>query len=504
MRQKYSPVILQQLGGPPQHDYEYEKRLQDFKEGKNRMITLKKVIDNFPKKLEGYKEILDTIVGTCDYVFDKNQKGYCQFMHNITSAHKALTNKLIGLFNQFGQLRNSTNNWVKEINEVAAKCRQREECKKNYVHYENKLYELNTDRMKEIKKKNKISESDHERFIRNIGKFQKAGKEYIYASNSAFRSMEQFLNIRYDRIVNAMVTFVEAERSFYNEASHIMNFFINVRNNAMGLKKTLIPLSTKYEASNFIKGRGIINMSEEDIFSSRYRPPPPPTNYGPGNNPAPGPGQSYNSNLQNKGIINPFSADSNDLDNNYMNNNFGRVNTVSYKNNGFNNQSTRDTFALNNPYNTQANPYSGAPNDNNINNNNFSSGNNFGSQNNFVSNNNNFNNPYDGNNMQNNNLNPYGDDEDDPFGPNNNQENFGNNNFDGNNGKNPYGDIGNNNNNINNPYGNDDFNLTKDNNDINKGNLGNNGNRPNNNNENNNNNNNNNIDNNGDEDPFDF
>lgn len=483
MRQKYSPVILQELGGPPQHDYDYEKRLQDFKEGKNRMITLKKVIDNFPKKLEGYKEILDTIVGTCDYVFDKNQKGYSQFMHNITSAHRALTNKLIGLFNQFGQLRNSTNNWIKEINEVSAKCRQRDQCKKNYDHYENKLYELNTDRMKDIKKKNKISESDHERFMRNIGKFQKAGKEYIYASNSAFRSMEQFLNIRYDRIINAMVTFVEAERSFYNEANHIMNFFINVRNNAMGLKNTLIPLSTKYEASNFIKGRAIINMSAEEIFSSKYRPPPPPTNYGPGNN-APGPGQSYNSNYQNKGIINPFSGDNNDFNNN-MNNNFGRVNTVSYKNTGFNNQSTRDTFALNNPYNTQANPYSGMPNDNNMNNN-------FSSQNNFGSNNNNFNNPYDGNDGNNiqNNVNPYGEDED-PFGPNNNKDNFG-----GNNDQDSYG----NNNNFSNPYGNDDYNQKKGNNNSNDGNFGNNDNKP----KNNGNNDNNNNNDNGDEDPFDF
>ena len=488
-RQKYSPVILQALGGPPQHDYDYEKRLHDFKEGRNRMVTLKKVIDNFPKKLEGYKEMLDTIVGTCDYVFDKNQKAYSQFMHNITSAHRALTNKLIALFNQFGQLRNSTNNWIKEINEVAAKCRQREQCKKNYDHYENKLYELNVDRMKEIKKKNKISESDHERFIRNIGKFQKAAKEYIYSSNSAFRAMEQFLNIRYDRIVNAMVSFVESERSFYNEASHIMNFFVNVRNNAMGLKKTLVPLSTKYEASNFIKGRGIINMSVDEIFSSNYRPPPPPTNYGPGNNPAPGPGQSYNSNLQNKGIINPFSSENNDFDNNNMNNNFGRANT--FNNTGFNNQSTRDTFALNNPYNTQANPYSGTPNDNNMNNN-------FGSQNNnFGSHNNNFNNPYDGNNMQNN-VNPYGDDGD-PFGSNNNQDNFGKNNFGGNNSQDPYGNNNDNNNKINNPYGNDDFNQQNDNNDINKGNFGNND-KKSNNNENNNDNNNNNAD----EDPFDF
>ena len=490
MRHKYSPAIMQTLGGPSQKDFEYEKKLQEYKEGKSRMVTIKKVIDSFPKKLEGYKQMLDTIVGTCDFVFDKSQKGYCQFMHNITSAHRALSNKLVALFNQFGQLRNTTNGWIKQINDVSAKCRLREQCKKNYIHYESKLYELNVERMKEVKKKNKISESDHERFVRNIGKFQKAGKELVYTSNQAFRAIEQFLNSRHDQIVMAMVGFVEAERTFYNEASHIINFFTNIRNNAINLKKTLIVTNTKYDAAVYLKGRVLLNMSLQEFFSSNYKvlPAPPGVpnnnqNQGPGQgqgqgqgpNQGFGMGQPMNPNpQQNKGgIINPFSADNNDLDDiNMNNNNFERTKTA--PNIGFMNKSTRDTFALNNPYNTQANPYSGQ--NNNISNNNYDS-------------NNNFNNPYDNNNM-NSGQNPYGgnnnfgpfDSNNDPYGGNNDQDPYGGNNnqdpYGGNNDQGPYG--GNNNQNDNNMEG--------------GGNFGNN-------NQNNNNNNNNN---NGEDDPFDF
>ena len=57
-----------------------------------------------------------------------------------------------------------------------------------------KLFELNDDRMKETRNKNKVSESDHERFIRNIGKHQKSGKELIFATNSSFKEIEQFIN----------------------------------------------------------------------------------------------------------------------------------------------------------------------------------------------------------------------------------------------------------------------------------------------------------------------
>ena len=90
MRSKYSTAILQTLGGSPQRDFEFEKRYQDFKEVKDRMVSLKKVIDNFPAKLGGYKQVLDTISGTCEFLFDKNQKDCYQFMHNIASKRNVI------------------------------------------------------------------------------------------------------------------------------------------------------------------------------------------------------------------------------------------------------------------------------------------------------------------------------------------------------------------------------------------------------------------------------
>ena len=246
MRTKYSPVVLQMLGGAPQRDFEYEKKLEDYKEAKQHMTSLKKIIDNFPSKLDGFKQVLDTIAGTCEFIFQKNNKEIYQFMHNISSAHRALSDKLRLMFTQFTQIKNNSNIWVKELNDVTSKCNLREECRKKYDHYEKKLYELNEERRKDIKKNRKVGESDHERFIRNIAKFQKSGRDLIFASNSAFKSIEQFMNNRYDRIIMTMVSFIEAERSFYNEANHIINFFNNI------LLHELFPLYKKYEFFNLI------------------------------------------------------------------------------------------------------------------------------------------------------------------------------------------------------------------------------------------------------------
>ena len=112
MRQKYSHVVLHTLGGSNQRDFEYEKKLQEFKAVKDSMVSLKKVIDNYPIKLEGLKQVLDTISNSCELFFQKNQKECYQFMHNISSAHRALSEKLSLLFSQFNQIKNNSNIWV--------------------------------------------------------------------------------------------------------------------------------------------------------------------------------------------------------------------------------------------------------------------------------------------------------------------------------------------------------------------------------------------------------
>ena len=84
------------------------------------------------------------------------------------------------------------------------------------------------------------------------------------------------MNNRYDRVIMTMVSFIEAERTFYNEANHIMNFFNNIRNHAYNLKKSYGKVNTNYDASLYLRGRTILNMSVEEIFSTNYKAPPPP------------------------------------------------------------------------------------------------------------------------------------------------------------------------------------------------------------------------------------
>ena len=165
------------------------------------------------------------------------------------------------------------------------------------------------------------------------------------------------MNNRYDRVVMTMANLKEAETGFFTEANHIMNFFVNIKNNAFNLKKSYVIANIKYDASHYIKERAVLNMSVEEIFSSNYNAPPPQTKQGNNYN------NADNNNNNSRGMINPFMVESKennfgDHNNNknmdYMPNNCGdNFNQNNQK--IITNKSTREIYANINPYNTQIN-----------------------------------------------------------------------------------------------------------------------------------------------------
>ena len=169
------------------------------------------------------------------------------------------------------------------------------------------------------------------------------------------------MNNRYDRVVMTMANLIETETGFFTEANHIMNFFVNIKNNAFNLKKSYVIAKTKYDASVYIKGRDILNMSIEEKFSSNYNAPPP----------QPQQGNNYNNidnnNNTSRGIINPFTAENkgNDLGNHNNNKNMGYIpnnlgNNFNQNNQKiFTNKRTSETYTNINPYNTQINSFPG-------------------------------------------------------------------------------------------------------------------------------------------------
>ena len=265
---KITQPIFEVFKGPRTKDYEYEKIIQEYTMVLERLNTIKKLIDSYPAHLEGYKLTLDSLSASLNIIFDKSQNNYSQFMGNIISAHKALSEKLTNMFNKIEELKITLNKWTEHSKIIETKCNMREKTRKDFDHYDEKMGELFEQRNKIITKGKIPTENDNKNFARNLQKFQSSANDYIKATNEAYKSICEFLDARYDYVTMTMIGFIEIEASFFNEASYIFNFFNGARNNAINLKNTFIPTQNNYDAGNFIRGKQILNMKVSDFTSS--------------------------------------------------------------------------------------------------------------------------------------------------------------------------------------------------------------------------------------------
>ena len=356
---KLTQSLFEAFKGPRTKDFEFEKMVQEYQVCKERMLSLKNVIDNYPSRLEGYQLTLDTLISNFETIFDKDQGNYFQFMTNVVGAHKALKEKLLNMFTKLEHLKSSMDKWTEHCSSVDGKLALREEKRKNFDHYDEKMGELVEERNKMISKGKIPGEKDDEKYTRNIKKYQSAANDYVEAGNDAYKHICYFLDSRYDNISISVADFIEIEASFYNEASFIFNFFKNVRNNVMALRQNFTPTQRVYDASDFIRGKSLLNINVEEMMkgctsiSGVIEGKPGYTSKSINEkNKSKNFNQNGNMNNYNqqrsKTFLDPYGNSNN---NNFGNNNYINNNYVA---NPYNNNSVPDPFGNepnNNPYN---------------------------------------------------------------------------------------------------------------------------------------------------------
>ena len=378
---KVTQSIFEAFKGPRTKDFEFEKMAQEYQICKERMLNLKNLIDSYPSQLEVFQASINSLIENFENIFNKEQEGYFQFMSNVTSAHKALNNKLLTMHLKLEKLQSLMAKLTEHCTAVDGKLALREEKRKTFDHYDEKMAEISEDRYKIIIKGKIPSEKDDEKYARNIKKYQNAANEYVEATNDAFKHICYFLDSRYENISLSVLEFIEIKGWFYNEATFIFNFFRNARNNLKVLKQNFRPTHREYDASNFIRGKSLLNVNVEEIMknstciSGIIEGKPKSSN----NNNDMNRTNTLNQNNQNMSMnsnnftnqqrantmLNPYGNG-----NNFKNNNNNFNGSQSYAKNPYNNNniidnSIPDPFANESNNNGNFNPYEN--NDNNMN-----------------------------------------------------------------------------------------------------------------------------------------
>ena len=262
---KLTQGIFEVFKGPRTKDFEYDKMAQEYKLSKDRLLNLKSLIESYPSKLEGYKKTLDNLILSFEVVFDGVQGMYNKFITDVVTRHKSLNEKLMNMFTRIEGLKEEMEKWTKNCSTVDEKMKIREEKRKDFDHYDEKMGDLYEERQKIFAKGKEPDEKDEEKFRRNIKKYKDAASAYVAATNDAYKFICLFLDTKYEIVSIGIAEFLDIELIFFREAATIFSYFQNIKRNVLTIKQSFSPPIRNYDASNFIRGKALLNINIEDL-----------------------------------------------------------------------------------------------------------------------------------------------------------------------------------------------------------------------------------------------
>ena len=265
---KLTQGIYEMFNGPRTKDQEYDKMVEEYQKNKERLLNLKSIIENYPKRLEGYKATIENLVLSLETIFEGDKSMYTKFITDARNAHKALDEKLNNMFLRIDKLKETTGKWLEYSVTVDEKMKLREEKRKTFDHYDEKMGDIVEDRHKTLAKGKTIDEKEEEKYWRNIKKYQDAAKEYVETTNDAFKFMCYFIDSKFENVSIGLAEFLDIELIFYFEANGIFSYFKNIKRNVQAIKQSFNPPIRNYDASNFIRGKELLSFNFEDMMKN--------------------------------------------------------------------------------------------------------------------------------------------------------------------------------------------------------------------------------------------
>ena len=189
----------------------------------NRMTTIESGIKSLQIILEGYNTYSEPFCKYLKSLNDSINKIYKSSpmrieINEIINKHILILKDIDNLGKIISKLYSKTSEWDTIFKKAKDSIKLREEKRKNFDHYEQKLLKIEGD-----KNKKKIKEF----IFRNREKYEMASKEYIDASEKSFELIRNSIKLSWELANPILCDLIESEKNFFAQISSYLNNFEN-------------------------------------------------------------------------------------------------------------------------------------------------------------------------------------------------------------------------------------------------------------------------------------
>ena len=248
---KTAQWLTESFNGPRTKDEEFQKLVEKMHLIESGVITLRTILQNFVNYTASMGNLFKEISESIGKIYDPTSPFY-ELGKGIKESHELMLKEYTSFYKTTSKLYSKTSEWTTLFTQAKEEIKKREEKRKVYDHYEQKL-----DHLYEKESKGKKGSKNEEKIERNEEKYKKAAEEYVTSSEQSFKSISEILERRYEMINPVCADLILKELNFFSSISRILKPFEEIDIKFDETKTKQLDNFT-YDPWKSIKGREII------------------------------------------------------------------------------------------------------------------------------------------------------------------------------------------------------------------------------------------------------
>lgn len=254
---KATQKIAESFNGPRTRDTEFDSKIEEVKSVEKGVINMRQVFQNFLNSTSGFRNTCRELINAIKGVYD-NRSPFCSLTKDIVEAHVDLELLYENFFNNVNKLFSRSSEWPVLFTQAKSQVVKREEFRKNYDHYDEKMEKIYKSKQEKLKKGTPETAKDLEFLKRNEDKFKKATEAYVKQSEDTYTTIQTILNKRYDLINPVLSEFIEEEGRFYTKSHLIFKKLESIGSKFKIVAQAAPKSPNTYDACKYIRGGEII------------------------------------------------------------------------------------------------------------------------------------------------------------------------------------------------------------------------------------------------------
>ena len=223
---KAGQFISEKISGSRTQDEDFLKACEKMKNTEKGLFSLKTVLQNFISYSEHFKKYFSDFNSAIKLIYMDSP--FYNFTEEITCKHQIIQAEFEEMNKKMNILFSKTSEWNIVFDSAKEQIKSREEKRKVYDHYEEKLSKIN-----------KSNKKDQKYIERNEGKYTKAASEYVEISEKAFNTINNSLKIAYELTNPVIDEIITTEKNFFQGIGKSLSCFTNNSERFMEIKKNL-------------------------------------------------------------------------------------------------------------------------------------------------------------------------------------------------------------------------------------------------------------------------